>query len=184
MKKFIFIPAFALVCLIYGCNTHGSTDTGTGGTDTAYINKIKDFNVAVYKGFSNSDLSIFDTAHFTPDVTDHSMGPKDVVGLDSVKASLSKMFSQMKDLKFDIISQSVDGDVSMIWSRMRGTSTSPASGFATGTPIDMLSVDVLKFKDGKVSEHWGYMDPNDMMKMMPPSPPKMPMMDSAMKKMK
>ncbi len=36
--------------------------------------------------------------------------------------------------------------------------------------VEMTGVDVSKFKDGKAVEHWMYMDPKDMMKMMPPPP--------------
>ncbi len=39
---------------------------------------------------------------------------------------------------------------------------------ASNTKMDMTTVDVVKFKDGKAVEHWSYMDPKDMMKMMPP----------------
>ena len=37
-------------------------------------------------------------------------------------------------------------------------------------PYDMKSIEVAKFKDGKAVEHWGFMDMQDMMKMMPPQP--------------
>ena len=35
---------------------------------------------------------------------------------------------------------------------------------------NMTSMDVTKFKDGKAIEHWVYMDPNELIKMMAPPP--------------
>ena len=35
----------------------------------------------------------------------------------------------------------------------------------------MKVIEVVRFKDGKGVEHWAYMQPADVMKMMPPPPP-------------
>jgi hypothetical protein len=47
-------------------------------------------------------------------------------------------------------------------------------GMKAGQKMEVNSVDVAKFKDGKAVEHWIFMDPNDMMKMMMSSPDQMP----------
>jgi hypothetical protein len=181
MKKIIFLPVLGLICLIYSCNTPASSNTAAGGTDTAYVNKIKNLNIAFYKGFETNDMSNFDTSNVMAGVIDHGMGLKDVVGIDSVRNGLSKMNSQFKNLKFEITAQTVDSNYSMTWVRMTGVSASPETGFPVGTPVDMMSVDVVRWENGKAAEHWGYMDPRDMMKMMPPSPMPKPM-DSTMHK--
>ena len=51
-------------------------------------------------------------------------------------------------------------------------------GMKAGERYDISALEVSKFKDGKVVEHWSFMQPSDMMKMMsamqPPSPETMP----------
>jgi hypothetical protein len=55
-------------------------------------------------------------------------------------------------------------------------------GMPTG-PFDMDAIELSKYKDGKAVEHWGFMEMQDMMKMMPP-PAQQPgnKMDTSMKK--
>jgi predicted ester cyclase len=171
MKIIISLAAFGFACLLYSCNMPAGSGT-SGGMDTAYINKIKNLNMQFYKGFEAGTLNGFDSTNVSSNVIDHGMGPKDVMGLDSVKKGLMGMISQMKDVKFNVLSIAVDSNYSTAWVEMTGTSTSPESGFPVGASIDMKTVDVVRWDNGKAAEHWGYVDPRDMMKMMPPSMPK------------
>jgi predicted SnoaL-like aldol condensation-catalyzing enzyme len=187
MKKIIFLSVLGLICLIYSCNQPASSGGASGsGTDTAYVNKIKAINDAVYTAFETGDVSKLDSSFALPNLVDHGMGMKDVVGRDTIKAMFAKVHSQFNNLKLQVVSESVDSNYSMAWVHMTGTPTSAESGFPVGVPIDMMSVDVVRWENGKAAEHWGYMDPRDMMKMMPPSssmPKAMSMpMDSAMHK--
>jgi hypothetical protein len=43
----------------------------------------------------------------------------------------------------------------------------PSMGMPAGTNVDMSPIEVSKFKDGKATEHWTFMQPAEMMKMMP-----------------
>ena len=43
-------------------------------------------------------------------------------------------------------------------------------GVPPGSKYDMNAMEVSKFKDGKAVEHWTFMQPREMMKMMPPPP--------------
>ncbi|HEV7620711.1 MAG TPA: ester cyclase [Flavisolibacter sp.] len=101
------------------------------------------------------------------DAVDHNGGPqgRELKG-DSIKWYLADMHNHFGDLKFVIINDASDGDYVYSYTRMTGTTKDASMGIPAGTKLDMKGVDVLKFKDGKLSEHWGYMDPNDMMKMM------------------
>ena len=58
----------------------------------------------------------------------------------------------------------------MAWMNWTGTSDGSIPDMPAG-PIDMNGVEVVRFKDGKAVEHWGFMQPADMMKMMAPPPP-------------
>ncbi|HMC99149.1 MAG TPA: hypothetical protein VKH37_03320, partial [Ferruginibacter sp.] len=46
----------------------------------------------------------------------------------------------------------------------------PEMGAKAGAPIDMESIEVSKFKDGKAVEHWSMMQMSDCMKMMAAMP--------------
>ena len=67
--------------------------------------------------------------------------------------------------------------------RFTGTAATSDWGMAVGTKYDMTAIQVSKFKDGKATEHWEFMEPRELMKMMPPPPPPMGnKMDTMMKK--
>ncbi|MEO7765920.1 MAG: ester cyclase, partial [Ferruginibacter sp.] len=81
---------------------------------------------------------------------------------------ISHIKNSFTDLKMDIISDAADGDYVFTLSRMAGTTNAtPGMGMPPNTKQDATGVDVVKFKDGKITEHWSYMDMKDMMKMMP-----------------
>jgi len=50
-----------------------------------------------------------------------------------------------------------------------GTANDNSMGMTAGNKMDDKSVDVVKIKDGKMVEHWGFLDWQDVMKMGQPS---------------
>ena len=81
-----------------------------------------------------------------------------------------------KDAKAEIIKELADDDYVFSWMRFTGSSDG-SMGMPAG-PYDMTSIEVVKFKDGKAVEHWGFMEPREMMKMMA----KQPVTDTVKKK--
>jgi hypothetical protein len=65
---------------------------------------------------------------------------------------------------------------------MRYSGTSDGSMGMPKGPFDMTSIELVKFRDGKAIEHWAFMQPQDMMKMMAPSQPEMSKTDTVKKK--
>jgi predicted ester cyclase len=57
-------------------------------------------------------------------------------------------------------------DNEYVFSWMRFTGTSNGSMGMPAGPYDMKSIEVARFKDGKIVEHWTFMDMQDVMKMM------------------
>ena len=52
--------------------------------------------------------------------------------------------------------------------RFTGTAATADMGMKPGTKFDMTAIEVSKFNnEGKATEHWEFMQPADMMKMMP-----------------
>ena len=88
------------------------------------------------------------------------------------------MHNAIKDLKVEPIANATGDDYNFALVRMTGTTADASMGMPAGTKIDRTFVDVVKMKDGKATEHWGYVDQNEMMKMMEGN--RMPPMDHKM----
>jgi predicted ester cyclase len=101
---------------------------------------------------------------------DHGGEGGDVKGLDNIVAEMKKYHDQMPDMKSETIKTMADDEYVMTWSKTSGTAKTDGMGMKAGQKMDMTAVDVAKFKDGKAVEHWIFMDPNEMMKMMMSSP--------------
>ena len=105
------------------------------------------------------------------DAVDHGGNPdgSDVKGRDSIIAMLQQVNKCFQPgLAMKSVVQAVDGDYLFSLTEMNGTTTAtPGMGMPPNTKMDMKSVDVIKIKDGKATDHWSYMSPADMMKMMP-----------------
>ena len=69
------------------------------------------------------------------------------------------------DNKMEDMHLIAEGDRVVAHYRWQGVNTgSMGEGMpATNKPIDVHSVDVLRFENGKVVEHWGYMEEMKMM---------------------
>ena len=48
---------------------------------------------------------------------------------------------------------------------VKGTAVDNTMGMTAGSSMDSKQVDVVKVKDGKMVEHWGFLDWQDVMKM-------------------
>ena len=80
------------------------------------------------------------------------------------------------EIILEIIKELADDEYVFSWMRFTGSSDG-SMGMPAG-PYDMKSIEVVRFKDGKAVEHWGFMEPREMMKMMQ----QMPAMDTTKKK--
>lgn len=176
-KAFLGASAILLFC----CTSCNNDNKSSGGL-SATAQKNLDAAHAVNKAIESGDVSKL-ADYIAADAVDHSdHGP--VKGLDSIKAELAMIHTMGTDMKFETIKEFADDEYVFQWMHFTGNNTSPAMG-----PIgkyDMNAIEVSKFKDGKTVEHWEFMQPADMMKMMAsmPMPPggdmKMPMEDHKM----
>ena len=90
-----------------------------------------------------------------------------------LRDSLKNMITIMKNagtMKSEIRKELADDAYVMGWMHWTGTSDGSIPDMPAG-PYDMNGIEVVRFKDGKAVEHWAFMDPKDMMKMMPQQMP-------------
>ena len=174
MKKNYIVAFAAIICVSYSCKEMHKEMMNEPST----ADKYKASNAIIYKAIETGDMSKIDSI-IPKDAIDHAgMNGKDVVGLDSIKAELAPMHTMFKNLKMEVLSSATDGAYSMERVRMTGTALVQMDAFTPpGTNVDMTSLEVVKWKDGKAVEHWTYMDSKDVAKMMAPPPPAPKKMD-------
>lgn len=170
MKKGFLLAASGLL-LFASCN-----QTKVASTTSDSVEEMNRKNVektkATYHAIETGDVSKVDSL-MSKDVVDHegNMG-KDIVGLDSLKHYLGAMHNYIDNMKFEVLhsATSPDGEYFYTTVRMTGKAKANPWGMPIGKEMDDTSVDVVKIKDGKATDHWGFMSMKSMMEMMPPAP--------------
>ncbi|MBL0034758.1 MAG: ester cyclase [Flavobacteriales bacterium] len=86
-------------------------------------------------------------------------------GIQQLKDMIAMSSTAFTDNKTEDLHLIAEGDRVVAHYRWKGVNTgSMGEGMpATNKPIDVHTVDVLRFENGKVVEHWGYMEEMKMM---------------------
>jgi len=129
--------------------------------------KRKAAYIAINKILDSGNVDELD-AYVAEDAVDHQMDPSitDKTGLAGIKEVFKYYHRIFPDMKTTIYSMAVSGDTLFGYVSSTGTSAEPYMGMPAGQQQTMNAVDVLVFEDGKMKEHWGFMDMTDVMKMM------------------
>ena len=154
MKKILSGLSVAMFFLI-SCNNSAST---TPGGNTASQNDVNvDNSLKIYKAIETGDVSSIDTL-IASDAVDHD-GPNgtDIHGRDSIVKMLGDIHNRVKDIKADVITSAGNGDYVFTLVHVTGTVADSSTGMS-GKSIDERGVDVVKFKDHKITDHWGFTD--------------------------
>jgi ketosteroid isomerase-like protein len=175
MKKNLALAVTGLLCLFISCKDSGATSM------TDVNQKNLDINAKIMKAIETGDAATINSL-IADDVVDH-MGPngKEIRGGDKLKPMLIDMHNHIKDMKFEVITTSANTDYVFTLSKISGTVIDSSMGMPAGTLMNENVVDLVKIKDGKVTEHWGYVDPATMMKHMKESGSMNQKMDSIQK---
>lgn len=79
--------------------------------------------------------------------------------IENVKDVMTAMHVGFPDLRYKVEDMILDGDRIAVRYHMTGTHKGKFMGIdPTGKPIDIHGVDVMRISNGKVVEHWTYMD--------------------------
>ena len=128
------------------------------------------FRILIEEGFSKGDVTVFDT-HSSPAFVEHQHGfsPPNVEG---VKKGIKNIHSAFSDFSLIIEDLVVNGDT--VWGRMtgRGTHAGQFGPMApTGKKVEITVIDIMRFADGKLVEHWGVADRFALMEQLGMKPP-------------
>jgi predicted ester cyclase len=114
------------------------------------------FRRVVEEGFSNGNLDALDEC-FPPTFTEHQFDlPPTLAGL---KGSIRYLRETFAPFSLTIEDMVADGD--KVWARLtgRGTDSKGVMGHPpTGRSFAITVIDVCRFENGKIVEHWGVPD--------------------------
>jgi predicted ester cyclase len=101
---------------------------------------------------------------FSADFVDHTPLP----GIPPTRDGIAALFLALKagfpDLRIEILDQVADGGSVATRKRFRGTHGGSFIGIpASGRPLDLTVIDILKVRDGKLTEHWVVVDRMDLL---------------------
>ncbi|HET7270287.1 MAG TPA: ester cyclase [Rubrobacter sp.] len=117
---------------------------------------VKRLKRLLLEGFGEGDMSVLDEV-VAEDLIEHQQGlPQGREGLKSVIRSLRRAFP---DLSYTVVQMVADED--KVWGHFRSRGTNKGSFMGrppTGKTMGIDVIDIVRFKDGLMVEHWGVPD--------------------------
>ena len=118
----------------------------------ALSTNVRIFNAIIDRGFNQGDLSVADEV-CAAKLSEHEyLAKTDVAGPEILKDQIQTARSHVKGLTLTVEDLVENGD--KVWARSRCTGTDPRSG----KPISITVIDICRFENGKLVEHWGVPD--------------------------
>ena len=125
------------------------------GPETGAMNmptNLERFKAIVERGFSPGDLTLADEVCAEKLIEHEYLSKTDIPGPQILKAQIEDARHSIKDLKLSIEAVVEAGDT--VWARRKATGFDPRSG----KPVTIDVMDICRFADGKLVEHWGVPD--------------------------
>jgi predicted ester cyclase len=108
------------------------------------------------EGFNTGNLDVCDEL-VAPDSLENQRGSKP--GIEGIKDTIRTLRSWFSDFELTIVDLIANDDTVWFRGRATGVNTGNVMGRpATGRPFDITVIDIVRFADGKVVEHWGVPD--------------------------
>ncbi|WP_426297638.1 ester cyclase [Arthrobacter sp. R-11] len=128
--------------------------SGTTQDNTAAFRRL------IIEGFQAGNPGVVDEL-VSPDLIEHQFGPggSGEKAVNNLKRAIVGLHASMPDVSYTFDATVADGDT--VWARMtaNGTDTGGFLGHdPTGRAVSITVVDIARFSDGKLVEHWGVPD--------------------------
>ena len=129
---------------------------------------LRHFTAIVERGFSQGDLAVADEVCDEKLIEHQYLARTGLPGPQILKAQIEDARQSIRDLSFTIEAVVESGDT--VWARGKVTGADPRSG----KPVTIDVIDICRFADGKLVEHWGVPDRFALLHQLGalPSPPK------------
>lgn len=113
------------------------------------------FRQVISEAFNKGNYEVL-PEHFDPDFIEHQFGLHPTI--EGLQADIQFLRTAFPDFTLTIDDLAVDGD--KVWARMtaRGTNIGGFMGPPNGKSFEVAVFDLLRFRDGKIIEHWGSPD--------------------------
>ena len=99
-----------------------------------------------------------------PDFVEHEELPDLAPGREGVKQFFEMTGAGLPDFRMQLEDLIVEGDRAVARSILTGTHSGEFMGIpATGRPINVQVIDIVRVSGGKIVEHWGAMDSGVLM---------------------
>ena len=135
------------------------TTPATYDTTSARERNIELFRRLIEEGFNNGNLAVVDEL-LDPGFQEHQFispnHPQGPAGLKALITELRRLFPDFH-MTFEDISTNED----TVWARLRATGTQGGELMGqppTGRSVVVTVIDIIRFRDGKMVEHWGVPD--------------------------
>jgi ketosteroid isomerase-like protein len=113
---------------------------------------LERFRAIIERGFSQGDLAVADEICAEKLMEHEYLAKADVPGPQILKAQIEDARHNIKDLKLTI--EAIVETSDTVWARSRATGVDPRSG----KPVSIDVMDICRFADGRLVEHWGVPD--------------------------
>ncbi len=136
------------------------------------LRNIDQFGVVISEGFIKGNLDALDVL-FHEEFVEHQRGfpTKDLNGL---KLGIEALRQAIPDIQLEIVDTIVEGDKMSFLLSGTGTHLGPMGPIpASGTPLAWQVIDICRFQDERIIEHWGIPDRMGIMEQIGiPRPPR------------
>jgi steroid delta-isomerase-like uncharacterized protein len=113
--------------------------------------------------FNAGNLALIDEL-FAPNFVDHDPS-NPLPGLEGVRQLVSMYRGAFPDLHLTIEDEITEGDKVVTRFTARGTHKGPLMGIPpTGKRVTITAIDILRFENSRIAEHWGNQDLLGMMR--------------------
>lgn len=105
-------------------------------------------------GMNGHNLAIMDEL-FAPDFREYMSFGHVARGREEAREFVAGLFEAMSDMYTTVEDLVAEGDKVVGRLTITGTQTGPLMGIpATGKQIHLTAIDIFRFTDGKIAEHW------------------------------
>jgi ketosteroid isomerase-like protein len=128
---------------------------------------VRLFNAIIDRGFNQGDPSIADEVCAARLAEHEYLAKTNIPGPEILKDQIETARAEIKDIKLTVEDLVENGD--KVWARLKCTGAHARSG----KPVSFTVIDICRFENGKLVEHWGVPDRFAMLHQigaLPPAP--------------
>jgi predicted ester cyclase len=118
------------------------------------------FRRLILEGFQAGNPGLVDEL-VSPELVEHQFGlaSDGATAVTNLKRAIVGLHRSMPDVRYTFDATIAHADI--VWTRMTANGTDTGGFFGrppTGRPVSITVVDIARFSDGKLVEHWGVPD--------------------------